>query len=79
MIRGRAARLDATRSRPYWGTWRESAARAFEAWVLERLEASGRPGPYLVETTRPGAWERHAKAGLAVDGAHPYRADCASA
>jgi hypothetical protein len=40
--------LDATRSKPYWGTPVELFARAFETYVFDKLEKAGRVNNYLV-------------------------------
>lgn len=43
----RSEELDSYRSKPYWATKVEMAARAFEAWVKFTLEANGLSNDYL--------------------------------
>ena len=54
----RSKRLDTRRPRsnPYWGTVRELAARAFEAWVVDRLAELGIRNDYLVNFKPPEEW-----------------------
>lgn len=44
----RSAILDAPKEKPYWSTTIELAARAFEAYIYFKLEASGQINDYLV-------------------------------
>ena len=55
----RSARLDRRRpkSKPYWSTTRELAARAFEAWVRWRLASMGIRNDYLVNIAPAARWD----------------------
>lgn len=44
----RAQKLDELRSKPYWATEVEMAARAYERYILDRAEAKGISNDYLV-------------------------------
>lgn len=44
----RSAKIDAFKSKPYWGTVVEMAARGFEAFIYYKLEAAGLVNDYLV-------------------------------
>ncbi|WP_315707523.1 LPD38 domain-containing protein [Brenneria uluponensis] len=44
----RAAVLDSARSKPYWATNLEMAARAFERYILDKAERAGISNEYLV-------------------------------
>lgn len=44
----RSAKIDAFKSKPYWATVTEMAARAFEAFIYYKLEAAGLVNDYLV-------------------------------
>ncbi|WP_447875204.1 LPD38 domain-containing protein [Serratia fonticola] len=44
----RAQKLDELRSKPYWSTELEMAARAYERYILDRAEAKGISNDYLV-------------------------------
>ena len=54
----RSAKLDTRRpkSKPYWSTTRELAARAFEAWILWRLARIGIRNDYLVNIAPASRW-----------------------
>ena len=54
----RSAKLDRRRpkSKPYWSTARELAARAFEAWVRWRLARIGVRNDYLVNIAPASRW-----------------------
>src|SRR5690606_33765634 len=44
----RAQKLDELRSKPYWATSVEMAARSYERYILDRAEAKGISNDYLV-------------------------------
>ena len=44
----RSAKIDAFKSKPYWATVTEMAARGFEAFIYYKLEAAGLVNDYLV-------------------------------
>ena len=46
-LKKRSAKLDKLRSKPYWATIIELAARTFETYVIDRLEAQGVQNDYL--------------------------------
>lgn len=50
----RSRQLDETRTKPYWGTTIEKAARAFEMYVKERLANSGIRDDYLANISHDG-------------------------
>ena len=55
----RSRKLDRRRpkSKPYWSTTRELAARAFEAWIRWRLAAIGIRNDYLVNIAPASRWQ----------------------
>ena len=55
----RSATLDIRRpkSKPYWSTTRELAARAFEAWIRWRLAQMGIRNDYLVNIAPASRWQ----------------------
>ena len=55
----RSKKLDARRpkSKPYWSTTRELAARAFEAWIRWRLARVGIRNDYLVNIAPASRWQ----------------------
>ncbi|NRA62094.1 MAG: hypothetical protein HRU25_14585, partial [Psychrobium sp.] len=48
----RAARLDKYRSKDYWGTVREMAARSFERYVIDKLDRQGFESDYLANIVK---------------------------
>ena len=54
----RSAKLDRRRpkTKPYWSTTRELAARAFEAWIRWRLAGMGIRNDYLVNIAPASRW-----------------------
>ena len=53
-FRSRSDKLDRARSKPYWGTPIEMAARSFERYIHDRLAASGFQNDYLVNINLEG-------------------------
>ncbi|MCW3784297.1 LPD5 domain-containing protein [Defluviimonas salinarum] len=56
----RSEMMDRTRSTPYWGTMREMAARSFEAWVIDALDARGIRNDYLANVVPEAVYEAEA-------------------
>jgi|GEM_PF-2790455 len=56
----RSLSLDALRSSPYWAKEPEMAARAFEAYVIDKLKASGGTNDYLANVLRAEEWGERA-------------------
>mgnify|MGYP003288803440 CR=1 FL=1 len=54
----RSKRIDELKSKPYWATTTEMAARAFEAYILYKLEAAGICNDYLVSITPESDYSR---------------------
>ena len=68
----RSTMLDRRRSRSkrYWSTCIEMAARAFEAWVKARLEEQEVVNDYLVNFKSPDEWNEEAEPGMQMG--YPY-------
>lgn len=64
----RAEKLDETRSKPYWSTTIEMAARSFEANVIAKLQDHELSNDYLANIASSEAWE----AGAPDKGTYPY-------
>lgn len=56
-IIGRSSRLDALRSSPYWSTPIEVHARAFESYVIAKLQDQNAANDYLANIVNPDAWD----------------------
>jgi len=50
----RSAKFDEARSKPYWGTTIEKAARAFERYIVDRLGEKGAVNDYLANIDTEG-------------------------
>jgi hypothetical protein len=50
----RSAKFDETRSKPYWSTTIEKAARAFERYIIDRLSDKGTVNDYLANIDTSG-------------------------
>jgi len=55
-MRRRSNRLDATRSKAYWGQNVEMAARAFESYVIDKLNSRNEQNDYLANVKSMNEW-----------------------
>lgn len=55
-LRRRAALLDKRKSKPYWNTPVELSARAFESYVIAKLQDQGAANDYLANIVDPEVW-----------------------
>ena len=69
-MHARGLKLDMRRpkSKPYWSTRLELAARAFEAWVIDELAKLGIRNDYLANIRSPREWEGR----IELDHEYPY-------
>ena len=69
----RSRKLDKYRSKPYWATNIEMAARCFEAYVKDRLASEGIRNDYLVNIRSAPEWEKEAEKNTErLDDTYPY-------
>lgn len=68
----RSCRLDAGRSKSYYGTQREMSARSFEGWVKSELGRIGRQNDWLVNFKDEETYEAEAELMGAPHGRYPY-------
>lgn len=61
-LKSRSEKLDETRSKPYWGTIIEMAARSFESYVYRRLAEQETRNDYLVAFRKIGEYINQAGA-----------------
>lgn len=71
-IRERSLQLDRVRSSPYFSTRIETAARGFEAFVIDRLAERGVVNDYLANVTSQDAFEAAAALRGQPPGGYPY-------
>lgn len=68
----RARRLDAARTKDYWTTMREMSARAFESYVIAKLQDQGASNDYLANIVSKEYWDAAASLGLEKENSYPY-------
>lgn len=71
-LRQRSEKLDATRTKPYWGTNLEMSARSFESYTIEKLNDQGASSDYLANIVSEDYWNAAANLGIEKDGTYPY-------
>ncbi|WP_349682253.1 LPD1 domain-containing protein, partial [Comamonas sp. UBA7840] len=71
-LRARAKLLDERRSSDYWSTDVELSARAFESYLIAKLQDQNASNDYLANVVSPKVWETAAQAGFKLDEAYPY-------
>ncbi|MDH0363468.1 LPD38 domain-containing protein [Comamonas aquatica] len=71
-LRARAAVLDARRAKEYWGTDPELSARAFESYLIAKLEDQNASNDYLANVVDEQFWEAQAALGMRLEGSYPY-------
>ena len=73
-LKTRSANLDKTRSTPYWGTGIEMHARAFESYVIAKLQDQSASNDYLANVVNGTVWGMMAELSGAGD-SYPYLKD----
>ncbi|MDA8260217.1 MAG: PLxRFG domain-containing protein [Betaproteobacteria bacterium] len=68
----RSRRLDETRSKPYWSTKLEMAARSFEAYIVAKLQDQGASNDYLANIVSEDYWKAATALGIEKDNTFPY-------
>lgn len=68
----RSRKLDATRSKPYYATDLEMAARAFEAWVVDQLDRRGAQNDFLANFLDEESFDAASRLRGAPEGRFPY-------
>lgn len=71
-LRARSAKLDERRTKDYWATDIELSARAFESYLIGKLQDQNASNDYLANVVSPKSWEAAATVGLRQDDAYPY-------
>lgn len=70
-LKARSQNIDKMRSDPYWGTGIEMHARAFESYVIAKLEDQGGANDYLANIVNGTAWSMMAELSGLGD-SYPY-------
>lgn len=72
----RSKRQDRMRSGPYWSLPEEMGARAFESWLIDRLEHLGILNDYLVNITGEDVYAAEARLMGLDEDRYPYPKEC---
>lgn len=71
-IKARSSKLDAKRTKEYWTTGEEMAARAFESYLISKLHDQNASNDYLANVVDEKTWEAMAALGMENEGSYPY-------
>lgn len=71
-LKARSSRLDGKRSKEYWTTGREMSARAFESYLISKLQDQGASNDYLANIVSEKTWEAASKLGFEMEDSYPY-------
>lgn len=71
-LKERSRKLDDKRSKDYWTTDRELSARAFESYLIAKLQDQNASNDYLANIVSEKSWDAEAALGMRLDGSYPY-------
>lgn len=71
-LKERSRKLDDKRSKAYWTTDRELSARAFESYLIAKLQDQNASNDYLANIVSEKSWDTEAALGMRLDGSYPY-------
>lgn len=71
-LKERSRKLDDKRSKDYWTTERELSARAFESYLIAKLQDQNASNDYLANIVSEQSWNAEAALGFRLDGSYPY-------
>ncbi|MFB0774324.1 LPD38 domain-containing protein [Aeromonas salmonicida] len=71
-LKARSQKLDSRRSKAYWATDVELSARAFESYLIAKLQDQSASNDYLANIVSEAQWEAEAALGLEMDDSYPY-------
>lgn len=71
-IKARSSKLDAKRSKDYWTTGREMSARAFESYLISKLQDQNASNDYLANIADETTWKAAESMGFELDDSYPY-------
>ncbi|MGL4261961.1 MAG: LPD5 domain-containing protein, partial [Afipia sp.] len=71
-MKKRSRNLDKKRTKEYWTTGEELSARAFEAYLISKLQDQNASNDYLANIVSKDAWDAAAALGIDNDDSYPY-------
>ena len=71
-LKARSAKLDGKRTKEYWTTGREMSARAFESYLISKLQDQNASNDYLANIVDEETWKVASAMGFELDDSYPY-------
>ncbi|MCC4269220.1 LPD5 domain-containing protein [Marinobacter nauticus] len=71
-LKQRSQKLDRVRTKAYWSTDVEMTARAFESYVIEKLQDQGASNDYLANIVSEDYWKASEALGMEDSDSYPY-------
>ncbi|WP_421215966.1 LPD38 domain-containing protein [Aeromonas enteropelogenes] len=71
-LKARSSKLDSKRAKAYWTAEPEMSARAFESYLIAKLQDQGASNDYLANIVSQETWDASAKLGMDLDDSYPY-------
>ena len=71
-LKERSRKLDDKRSKDYWTTDPELSARAFESYLIAKLQDQNASNDYLANIVSETSWDKEASMGMRLEGSYPY-------
>jgi Large polyvalent protein associated domain 38/Large polyvalent protein-associated domain 5/Large polyvalent protein-associated domain 1/ADP-Ribosyltransferase in polyvalent proteins len=71
-IKARSAKLDSKRTKEYWTTDPEMSARAFESYLISKLQDQDASNDYLANIVDPETWKAAEAIGFELEDSYPY-------
>lgn len=71
-IKARSKKLDDKRSKEYWTTDPEMSARAFESYLISKLQDQDASNDYLANIVSPETWKAAEALGFELEDSYPY-------
>ncbi len=71
-IKARSSKLDSKRTKEYWTTSPEMSARAFESYLISKLQDQNASNDYLANIVDENTWKAASALGFELDDSYPY-------
>lgn len=71
-MKARSSKMDAKRTKEYWTTGEEMAARAFESYLISKLQDQNASNDYLANVVDQKTWDAMAALGMENEDSYPY-------
>jgi hypothetical protein len=71
-MKARSSKIDAKRTKEYWTTGEEMAARAFESYLISKLHDQNASDDYLANIVDQKTWDAMAALGMENEDSYPY-------